>query len=815
MSRRHILEDSDSDGDGDGDGDGSPTDSSFFTAEEERAIEKCQIQINDDHGKYSEALIAQAIADMRSMLEDCGHGGKQLHRKYRVKKGEHGSFLEQDVFKIHGANVDDDEYDASPSEETILINIEALRLSPSNVVNAMFKKIETGGHVVFGAWWNYSLQRVLQLSSDESAKDESLGMYTAVMILRSLFAFIKVDLKAAISDKVRLKKLNTKFGIDWVANLKRARKVIDSCGPSHFLDKELSAVEAHIAGLPDKLDKKGNEKAAPAANANVDSSKQTQLDAEKEKKRKAEAAKKRKQAMLGSIRRTVDSRPTDTAASTKRAVASSNPGGRDSFSRGNAPRSVDPTPPKSGALMAGSGRAPSPGGFRETRTSPERRAGDCHNAMSPPESSAKSSSSAAPSVDTRSDAGWGRNRGEGASAQPCKTSAAPSVDTRSDEGWGRKRGEGASAQPFKTKGSWKFARRALSSNIPESVRQGQVAPAGNNSAAPQEGDAHGGRAGPSALSGGAPARGGRGGAPYDSGRHSGSYSSRSGNRGESRYDSRSPEGSREGGGRFHQRDRPDYPPADNHRGGGPEGSSRDGYDTQGAKPSRSQDYDGDLPPPKRSRGSHEISAPAGGGGRGRDRTKPAWLTRDQSSGSQGPTGIRDNNNNLPSNLGPAVGGINASHASTVPLNQPPAVPSRGRGRGRGVKPAWTTGPTGMPNRNQLPDNITGGNGDGAFGRDYSAHLHPERASANQNAHTAMEALHALNSRNTSNLAGRHASMGAAGAVRGQGWENQASLQPPVINQPGPAVGSAAHVHGGGQGRGRGRTLPAWMTNSNS
>ena len=35
-----------------------------------------------------------------------------------------------------------------------------------------------------------------------------------------------------------------------------------------------------------------------------------------------------------------------------------------------------------------------------------------------------------------------------------------------DEGWGCLRGSGSSTRPFKTKGSWAYARRALSCNVP-------------------------------------------------------------------------------------------------------------------------------------------------------------------------------------------------------------------------------------------------------------------------------------------------------------------------------------------------------------
>lgn len=824
---RHILEDSDSDGDD------RPLDSSFFTAEEEQAIEKCQIRINDNQGKYSEELLAQAIASLgEPPLEDCG--GKQLHQKYCVKKGEARSFLEQDIYKVHGAGVSNDDYDVSPSEETILLNIEALRLSGSKIVNEMIKNKETGGQVVFWAWWNYALQRVLQLSSDESANNQSLGTYTAVMILRSLFTFIKDDLKVAIKDKSRVGKLNTNYGIDLLANLKRARKVIDHCGPSHFLDKDLSAVEAHLAGLPDKINKV-TEKAASVTSDNAVSPKRTQLDVAEDKKRKAEARKKRTQSMLGSMRRTVDSQSTDAAVSPKKAVTSSHAGARESLSRRDTLQSADPPPLKSSAPMLCSSQRPSPGGADETKPSSERHAhtGDSHDRKSQTKSSAKASF----------------------------------IAPRSDDGWGRRRGEGASAQPFKTKGSWIFARRALSSKIPNSVRREQAGPAGINRAAPRERDARGGGAVPPAHSSADLARDDRGRGRYDPGRdqkgpsyggrdHEGrdchvrsdSYSSRPAGQRDSRFEGRSSDRSRDGGARCDQRDHQDSSHTDHHQGGGGlDCSSRDfghqGYHAQASNQSRSQDRDAEVPPQKRFRGSqHETTGPAGGGGRGRDRTKPAWLTRDKSSDSYGPTGIHGNDNTLASNLGSAVGGMNASLSSVVPLNQPSAVPPRGRGRGRGVKSAWTTGPTGMSIGNHISENATGGDADGAVGRERGARLYRsagmaqqqlsgngpsgarlESASVDQNVRTqyAIEALNKLDSKNLSGPVGSHVSTGTTGAVRRQDMENQAPVRsvnprpPTLMNPPGPVVGgSVANVRGGGQGRGRGRTLPAWMTNSN-
>ena len=51
--------------------------------------------------------------------------------------------------------------------------------------------------VVFGPWYNYAFQRLLQLSSSVN-NPTSLGEYTAIKIIKSLFSFITNNLKEVV-----------------------------------------------------------------------------------------------------------------------------------------------------------------------------------------------------------------------------------------------------------------------------------------------------------------------------------------------------------------------------------------------------------------------------------------------------------------------------------------------------------------------------------------------------------------------------------------------------------------------------------------
>jgi len=69
----------------------------------------------------------------------------------------------RDIYEVHGWHA----YDCDPMcfEEAILLEIKTLRRSDKATHNRMFMNKESGGMVVFGPWYNYALQRLLQLSS--------------------------------------------------------------------------------------------------------------------------------------------------------------------------------------------------------------------------------------------------------------------------------------------------------------------------------------------------------------------------------------------------------------------------------------------------------------------------------------------------------------------------------------------------------------------------------------------------------------------------------------------------------------------------
>ena len=104
---------------------------------------------------------------------------------------------------------------------------------------------------VFGPWYNYALQRLLQLSSRVN-DPTSLGEYTAIKIIRSLFSFITVNLKEVVKPG-KLEASRTDFGADWMRNVDTAGRVInDYGGVNHFLYKEFTMLEAHVESLKSK-----------------------------------------------------------------------------------------------------------------------------------------------------------------------------------------------------------------------------------------------------------------------------------------------------------------------------------------------------------------------------------------------------------------------------------------------------------------------------------------------------------------------------------------------------------------------------------
>eukprot|EP00571_Detonula_confervacea_P010405 CAMPEP_0172302884 /NCGR_PEP_ID=MMETSP1058-20130122/4525_1 /TAXON_ID=83371 /ORGANISM="Detonula confervacea, Strain CCMP 353" /LENGTH=806 /DNA_ID=CAMNT_0013013537 /DNA_START=222 /DNA_END=2642 /DNA_ORIENTATION=+ len=800
MSRRHVLEDSDSDGDG-----SPPASNDFFTAEEKEAIDKCDIQVNSDQGIYSEDLMSRAIARVGEppleVVEQEGGESPQSYERYCVKKGQEKEFFERDVYMVHdpkggGYN------STSPSEETILLEIEAIRRSEKAIKNRMFKNKKTGGMVIFGPWWNYAVGRLLELSSDKSLTAQTFGQYTAVKIIRSLFSFITKDLKECVKPG-NLQALSSKMGVDWAENTKTARRVLTHCGPSHFLDKELSVVEAHVESLIQKKTKAvpaasakssaQNSATAAAASTAAGASSKTQGNVDVAKKR-SDAAKARLAAMRASARQKPASVVgTNDISSPKKAVASTSVSGRESFAQGrDALRPAEPRSRYDAPMHNDVGYGQKP----------------------PPERAI-------------SNAGYGRNP----PAQPSSRSAgAPlqgNTSKLSDDGWGRNRDGDSSIQPVKAKGSWKFARRTLDSNIPvDDAPPAEMPNAQNDRSAPQEVGSRGGAPDrPSAAARNTSSsrvdhnrdqsRGheSRGGGRYDS-RSDSSPSRHSESRSSGRYDDRSSD-RREDYSRSNSRGGDygrDASRGDEYRHSrSRDGSSRDyggssGYD-QGSKQSRSEDHDDrEVRPQKRFRPPNETSAPtasapvpapAGAGrGRGADVNKPAWMTR-QGSTNNGPTGMPRNDNGSAA-PGPAVAGMSSNYptaASGAPAAASmvaPSVARLGAGRGRGAHsnlPAWMTqqgqssannAPAGMPSSSMAAP-MCGGRGGGVHANG------PARMTSQDGA--------------TSNL---------RAGMQQQAPAPSANLNAQALN-PSHSVGGLTS-NGQGRGRGRGRNLPAWMTN---
>lgn len=461
-SKHHILEESaprvgNSRHDAD-------TGRSFFTAEEIQAIQKCNIKIKNQ-GRYSEGSMLQAIAALKesSVIELLGEGegvnSQHLYERYCVKKKKKGEFFDRAIYKVHGGSSND--YATSPSEETILLEIGMIRRSEKGVKSELFRKKETGGMVIFGPWWNYALMRLLELSSNKNASKESLGNYTAIKIIRSLFAMVKDDLNDIVKRPGDLDKLNSRFNVDWVKKIEDARRVIDHCEPLHLLVDELSAVEAHVDGL------KSKSKQAPAAQA----AKSTQSNAK-------------------AVR-------SPAGAPSKKAHA------YPSLSTESASPSVG------GKSIDGQGR-------RMSRSAEPRSRSDAPNSMNPPpelmfSANRKSPAGIQGNLSNQANDCWGRKRSGAYTANPNKTKGswkfarrtlignAQVVSPRYEQepihhagssynsppayqglcsrgingdnqghasggkygSWGRKRDGASSANQIKTRGSWKFARRTL------------------------------------------------------------------------------------------------------------------------------------------------------------------------------------------------------------------------------------------------------------------------------------------------------------------------------------------------------------------
>jgi len=218
MSKRNFLEDSDSDSDNnDGGGDGE---TNFFTTEERIAINKCEIKVVTKDGKYSKDTLQCAIKNIGVPPLQQKEGASlniPLYKMYCIEKGQEKNYFDRPIYQVHDGGTGSGE----PTEEDILLEINALRQSEKAAKNRMFKS--KGGGVIFGPWWNYSLQRLLDLSAEN--KRESLEHYTAILIMKSLFSFITEDLEIVKPGAKTLSRLKDSFGIDWEKGVDTAQKV--------------------------------------------------------------------------------------------------------------------------------------------------------------------------------------------------------------------------------------------------------------------------------------------------------------------------------------------------------------------------------------------------------------------------------------------------------------------------------------------------------------------------------------------------------------------------------------------------------------
>ena len=815
MSRRHFLEDSDSDESGGNNGATTTTttttsvsasaDANFFTPVERLGINRCNIQINND-GKYSDEYMHRSIAKLgEPPLEKLTQAGEDvpLHLGYCIKKGEEKQYFERNIYKVHGSSGGDD---GSPSEEDILLEVGAIRKSDKAGKNRMFKT--KAGGVIFGPWWNYSLQRLLDLSADKNQTPETLGQYTAIIILRSMFCFITQDLAIVKPATSTLPKLTSQFGIDWPKATQIARKVINHLGgSSHFLNRELSAVEAHVEGLKSKSKATATATtenlAANSTSSTVPANVAISTQDGAAERRKSEARKKRLAEMKATSRKSVVV-PAAVAA------APSAPIGRESFAQGSTVQNNNmgygqKPPPENGY---GSTKPPPRDNGYERKQPPAVQqppsssyASMSNTASAQPSSSYASMTNAASTQPTHAANSYASmsNGTRGAQQQPPQHGKNASNTTTLNDGWGRKREGSDAQQPYKSKGSWKFARGVLSTNIevdnptslnPSSSVSSNIPARPPHAAAasariPDPGQARddysrsrdyndasrssGDRASERIQDRGGRSYSDRGQDSRSSGRYDDgdnrrynerdSYS-RSDSRGSRDYSSRRDDyGASNSRGRDRDTYRGDeYDRSRDREGYGSGGGS--GY-AQGSSRSRRQDLDDrDARPQKRFKGPSEVSAPPRpvapvGRGRGADVNKPAWMTQQNS----GPTGMPSNSavSNPDLRAGTNTSYTPASASSTAPAFASSVAAPVGRGRGAHMnKPAWMT---------QGQHSVT-------------------------NVATAASVNQSTPSLNTSTYA-------PPAQQQGQTFtSNTSSLTAPSA---------------GGSGRGRGMTLPAWMT----
>lgn len=197
-------------------------------------------KIAQGDGRYSAERMAVALADIKDCLTGAEESmsGDEDYQKWQVKKDKEGleAYFSQNVWSTES-------HEGTTSEEVLLLNIEVLQRSTNKVKGALFKRMETGGQVVFGQWFNYALYRLLQLSHEQIPVG-SMNDITAIKMLKSLFTFIKDNLKG-----LKREKLRDQFGVSLVDSIKLARRVIDATSSTTKplgLDEECSLVEIHV-----------------------------------------------------------------------------------------------------------------------------------------------------------------------------------------------------------------------------------------------------------------------------------------------------------------------------------------------------------------------------------------------------------------------------------------------------------------------------------------------------------------------------------------------------------------------------------------
>jgi len=277
----------------------------FLKDEQVREIEECNIKPTGDGTFCANAMtlaLSQNEGHLESLEDEDYRETQHEYQRYQVKKDKIDSFLSKPIWKRRG----------EASEEVILLEIEALRRSSKKTKITMFKhNNKTGGKLMFGPWFNYALQRIVLISSDNAGDDLEWESYTAGLILLSLLAFVTES--NDVVKKGKLADLKSTFGVDWDSNVRTARKVITHCAKDSKLDHECTKCELHVDSLRGSppsnhgKDKQGHATAAlnppSLKSSQSDDGKKKKQEDEEKKKREDEARKKRMAAMKINQRR--------------------------------------------------------------------------------------------------------------------------------------------------------------------------------------------------------------------------------------------------------------------------------------------------------------------------------------------------------------------------------------------------------------------------------------------------------------------------------------------------------------------------------